>query len=351
MPNHFMRRFDDDARPWVAPAGTIAASCRWHRESRKILHWVDAAIPWTDGRLISRDSLPLDTALDKRKGHRLCCFAGRIHSVDKEEGFMFHKRWLAMFWIGALGCALGLSSCSSEGGKTASSGACTNDLCGSGGNGSSSGSGTGGTTSSSTGSGSCIEAWVCTSWDSGGNGDVATRTCTDTNACGTTTSKPIEMATLPALDFGYFQCNVEPILDRKCSMIGCHGTEQGRAFRVYARGRLRHAGEMLADAALCGGQVASAGCTGSISCPCTAKHTTTEWQLNYDSARGFAIDDMGNPITAAMADTSELIAQPVVGGKAHAGIHLFKKGDPDYQAIHTWLTSAGMNTPCTLQFN
>jgi hypothetical protein len=76
-----------------------------------------------------------------------------------------------------------------------------------------------------------------------------------------------------------------------------------------------------------------------------------EWQLNYDAARGFAIDDKGNAIPAANVDGSELIAEAVVGGKAHAGIHLFKKGDPDYQAIHTWLTSAGKNTPCTPQFN
>ena len=267
---------------------------------------------------------------------------------------MARKRWLTIFLVGGLVGALALTSCSSEGEKTTSSGPCPNGLCGTGGTGAgSSGSGeTGGMmNTSSTGSGSCVEAWVCTSWNTGGNGDAATRTCTDANACGTTANKPIETATLPPLDFGYFQCNVEPILDRKCSMVGCHGTESGRAFRVYARGRLRHAGETLTDAALCAGQSTSASCTGSISCPCTAKHTNAEWQLNYDSARGFAIDEQGNAIPSAMADTSELIAQPVVGGKAHAGIHLFKKGDPDYQAIHTWLTSAGMSTTCNLQFN
>lgn len=262
---------------------------------------------------------------------------------------MSRNRWFTWFWVGGLVCALGLPSCGPEGTGT-SSNPCPNGLCGTGGmdNGSSSASGM---NTSSTGSGACIEAWTCTSWDTGGNGDAATRTCTDANACGTTMGKPIESAMLPPLDFGYFQCNVEPILDRKCSMVGCHGTESGRAFRVYARGRLRHAGEMLADPALCGGQVASAGCTGSISCPCTAKHTNTEWQLNYDSARGFAIDEAGNAIPTATIDTSEMIAQPVVGGKAHAGIHLFKMGDADYQVMHTWLTSAGMSTPCTLQFN
>jgi hypothetical protein len=52
-----------------------------------------------------------------------------------------------------------------------------------------------------------------------------------------------------------------------------------------------------------------------------------------------------------MEASSELIAQPVVGGKAHAGIHLFKNGDADDTALRTWLASAGKTSVCDPGFN
>lgn len=79
------------------------------------------------------------------------------------------------------------------------------------------------------------------------------------------------------------------------------------------------------------------------SCP----HTTTEWRRNYDSARGFALDATLKPIPAGMEDTSELIAQPIVGGKAHANIHLFKSGDADHTTLKQWLGGAKLGMTCT----
>ncbi len=146
--------------------------------------------------------------------------------------------------------------------------------------------------------------------------------------------------TLPALDENFYRCNVEPIMDRKCSMMGCHGTEAGRALRIYARGRLRITGEMLTDSnnsCLKQGQSGpTESCIGSIECRCYFEpHTPTEWRRNYDSARGFALDSTGTPVGGP--DESDLIAQPIVGGKAHAGIHLFRNNDAEHDKLRRWL--------------
>jgi hypothetical protein len=151
---------------------------------------------------------------------------------------------------------------------------------------------------------------------------------------------------LPKLDLDFFKCNVEPILDQKCSMLGCHGTEQGRALRVYARGRKRLAGQTLANPSCGAGSTPSDHCDGVAGCLCAAPHTDAEWRKNYDAARGFALDEQAKPFAAANMDKSELLAQPVVGGKAHAGVHLFLAGDAQYAAIKSWLTGAKLGTAC-----
>lgn len=243
----------------------------------------------------------------------------------------------------AMTSALALTMCGGGGGDTgATTTNCPNGICGGGGKSTTSGTGndtntggTGGTSTGSTTSSTCGEGWVCTPWDTGGNGDTATRVCT--NPCGSTAQKPVESVTLPVLDVNYFKCNVEPILDKKCSMIGCHGTETGRALRVYARGRLRDANSTITST-FCAGSSQGSACYGANSCPCNGAHTAVEWQRNYDSARGFGLDDTGKAVTDG--SESDLIKQAVVGGKAHAGIHLFKTGDPDYTAIVNWINGA-----------
>jgi hypothetical protein len=198
------------------------------------------------------------------------------------------------------------------------------------------------TTSSaaSTGSGGCVESWLCTPWDGKGTNN-GTRVCTDLHACGTTMDKPVETATLPALDKNFFQCNVQPILDAKCSMMGCHGTETGRALRVYSRGKLRDANVAAPPANPAGCPVSPLDqCTGTNDCHCAGPHALEEWQRNYDAARGLALDAQGNPIPVAQADTSDMIQQPVVGGKSHAGVHLFKANDAEYTTIKNWLSGS-----------
>ena len=78
-------------------------------------------------------------------------------------------------------------------------------------------------------------------------------------------------------------------------------------------------------------------CIGSIECGCwQSPHTATEWQRNYDAARGLAMDRQGN-ILGDMTQ-SEMIQQPFVeGSKAHAGIKQYSFNDPEYTALVSWL--------------
>jgi hypothetical protein len=228
--------------------------------------------------------------------------------------------------------------------------------------------GAGGTgTTSSTSSGPCTEAWACSPWESvdgldggapadagtdGGAPDAgpsfdAARTCVDQSQCGTVVNKPIEAANLPALDFDYFRCNVEPILDRKCALLGCHGTEQGRALRVYARARKRLAGQLLENPACGPGATPSDGCDGADACLCAAPLTDAELHRNHDAARGFAMDGQGKPLLPTKLDKSQLLALPVVGSKlAHGGVQLFVKDDADYSTLKNWLGGAQLGAPC-----
>jgi hypothetical protein len=209
--------------------------------------------------------------------------------------------------------------------------------------GSSSGGGSsGGVSSGSSSGGGCVVAWTCTPWQKNAQGQY-TRTCTDANKCGTDAGKPSEgPLDLPSLDLDYFKCKVEPIFDRNCSMMGCHGTEIGRPFKVYSRGRLRHS-EMVPGAPTCPDasrlrDLAKEG-TGTVMCLGWSKHTQAEWQQNYDNARSFMVG-------VASPDDSDLLAQVRYGGKAHTGVHFFNKTDADYQTIASWLGGAKLGAVC-----
>ena len=153
---------------------------------------------------------------------------------------------------------------------------------------------------------------------------------------------------LPALDPEYYECNVEPVLVRNCSMMGCHGTETGRGYRIYARGRLRITGLSITEpGCLSAGTMSpSEDCIGNIECKCwSVPQIPIERRRSFDSARGFALDATG----AALTDMtrSELLAQPLVGGGfAHAGIFMWSAGDAEYSAVKMWLEGATRGSAC-----
>lgn len=43
---------------------------------------------------------------------------------------------------------------------------------------------------------------------------------------------------LPALDFQYYRCEVQPVLAARCSFMACHGNAE-RPFQIYAEQRYR----------------------------------------------------------------------------------------------------------------
>ncbi len=249
--------------------------------------------------------------------------------------------------MSALSMTFGLIGCD-DGESNAATNPCPDGICGTGGTGTTTGQSMGGNTGAG-GSATGCEAWVCSPWDTLGNGDMATRTCIDTNDCGSEMFKPAETATLPALDENFYRCNIEPILDASCAHLGCHGVEPnlaagdpGRGLRVYHRGRLRVTGEIIQGEAGCLNQPdqSSEDCIGSTECACWTKpHLPIEWQRNFDATRGFGLDTAGNPI--ADSNASELLTQPLKGGGlAHAGIKVWDTTDADYQTISSWLDGA-----------
>jgi hypothetical protein len=215
---------------------------------------------------------------------------------------------------------------------------------GSGATGGGSGATGGGTSAMGGGSGGgCTEDWTCSGWQYADAG-VATRSCVDTMQCGTTTNKPSEgPANVPALDPSYYRCKVQPIFDATCSMIGCHGVDTGRDFRVYSRGRWRHS-ETVQNAPTClnpGGQsnLQMEG-TGTIMCLGWSRLTRNEWQLNADNARLFAVG------LATTAD-SLLLKEPLTNsGMAHDNIKVFTGTDARYATVKAWLDGATAPATC-----
>jgi hypothetical protein len=210
-----------------------------------------------------------------------------------------------------------------------------------------------GVAASCTESGACIENWSCTPWQtkkapttlpSGDN--AGTRSCKDLCKCGTEQDKPVENATLPALDFEFYQCEMEPIFDGFCAQLACHGSETGRRLRVYARSKLRIGGEVWTSN-VCGDantKVKSETCTGSNECRCwQLPHSPSEWQRNYDAARGFALDAQGELLPDM--ERSELVRNGLAlenGGLQHAGVNrLFSGTGPVYAKMVDWLAGKG----------
>ncbi len=193
------------------------------------------------------------------------------------------------------------------------------------------------------GTAGCRESWMCSSWEAPPGSDLATRTCTDNNNIGTTVCKPSEgPVQLPSLDLDYFKCNVQPILQRDCAMMGCHGTDTGRPFRDYARGRWRN-NEIVNRTGTCIPQTGTVNLqtagSGTVMCEGWLPHTQAEWKKDFDSARSFMLD-------AATPEDSLMLKMPTVGGLPHIDIKLFDSSAPAYATLRSWLGGARLGTTC-----
>ena len=262
---------------------------------------------------------------------------------------LFRSPWLAV--VALVGCTqidnplLGTGGGSAVAGGAAAGGAAGSSATGGGAAGGMTAGGVGGgaTGGGAAGGTGCTPSWMCGNWEP--DAGIATRSCLDMNTCGTASGKPTEgPVPLPSLDLNFYKCRVQPIVDLTCAMIGCHGREQGRPYRAYARARLR------ADEPVCGGTcnqncgvMVSAQVVSSANHHCSGRNglTALEWSRNFGSARAMAI----SPTPAQ----SELLTQPLAGSSfTHAGVKVFTStADPRYQTLLQWLNGTTLATCVT----
>lgn len=130
---------------------------------------------------------------------------------------------------------------------------------------------------------------------------------------------------LPQLDPEFFRCNVQPIVDARCSMLACHGDIR-RPFHAFTRNRMRLVGSNV-----------------QRNLPLSAE----ELDLNMKSALGFVDEERHAE--------SWLLLKPLdadAGGYFHRGKEIFVGGDvwldtedPEYQTLLTWI-SGGTDPGC-----
>jgi hypothetical protein len=125
-----------------------------------------------------------------------------------------------------------------------------------------------------------------------------------------------------ALDEASFRCAIEPIFQRECIFLGCHGRE-AMPFRLYGVGALR----------ITGGQT-SAGRAQAL--------TDKEHHANFLAAQGQSFH--------VRAEDNQLVLKclpPAAGGYAHIGGAIWTgKDDPRVQLLEQWL--AGQALPCSV---
>jgi hypothetical protein len=235
------------------------------------------------------------------------------------------------------GSASGGTGGKGSGGRGGTGGGAGDGAGGATGGASGSGGATGGSAGSKSGSGGA----------SGGTGGASGGTGGSTggsSGSGTAGCSGDECGPVADLDLEFYKCNVEPIFDRTCSMMGCHG-DNARPFRMFARGRLRNAEQFPFEGCLRNETVnLDEMGTGTVMCEGGEPHTETEWQLNFESARSFMREGMS-------PDDSELLQQPTVGGLPHVNVHPFRKDDESYTMVRRWLSGETLGTTCDTGFN
>jgi hypothetical protein len=145
------------------------------------------------------------------------------------------------------------------------------------------------------------------------------------------------------LDYNEFVCEVQPVLIRRCSFLGCHGNAD-HALRIYSPGKLR-----LDD-------------SGATRAARDVALTATEVMRNFESAVG--VSYFAQPQDRqAPNDKVPILAKPArasVGGSEHHGVGVFPvypaqdlAHDPEWGALSAWVggkKATGAETACADMF-
>jgi hypothetical protein len=153
-----------------------------------------------------------------------------------------------------------------------------------------------------------------------------------------TTAPPAQL-----LDYNEFVCEVQPVLVRHCSFLGCHGNAD-HALRIYSPGKLR----------LDGSAVTREARDGMLS--------ADEVERNFESATGTVYfaqpSDRQNP-----DDHVPILVKPArasVGGAEHHGVGIFPvypaqdlQHDAEYTVLAAWVAgkkATGSEAACADMF-
>jgi len=119
----------------------------------------------------------------------------------------------------------------------------------------------------------------------------------------------VDPAEVVDLDLGFYECQVQPLLDRSCAFTGCHG-DPARPLAVFSTSKLRIAGNELLGEGL----------------------TDKELCANYYRTMAFANED---PVQ------SQLITKPAtldgLTSQYHAGNYMFGPEDPEATCLIAWM--------------
>jgi hypothetical protein len=145
------------------------------------------------------------------------------------------------------------------------------------------------------------------------------------------------------LDYNDFVCNVQPVLIRRCSYLGCHGNPD-HALRVYSPGKLRlgdTSTRAARDATLSGDEV----------------------ERNFESASGLVYASSMVARTSPIINQVPLLWKPLAsraGGGEHHGIGVFPvfpnttlDQDAEWQALLQWVGGVKQQPPdanCQMMF-
>jgi len=109
------------------------------------------------------------------------------------------------------------------------------------------------------------------------------------------------------LDVGFFECNIQPIMNRGCAFNSCHGNA-ARPLAIYSPAKMRSLGDELIG----------------------------EFLTDYELCSNFY-----RTIAFTQATPSQLITKPAtLSGEAsqyHAGNYLFSSDDQEAQCLKLWM--------------